>query len=312
VTVNRFWQMFFGTGLVKTSEDFGSQGERPSHPELLDWLAVEFREPSPAPYGSGSRTPWDVKAIIRLIVTSATYRQTSAVGPDCYARDPENRLLSRGPRFRLQAEFVRDQALALSGLLDRRIGGRSVSPYQPPGLWEELASREDSKNWTAQTYVQSHGRDLYRRSMYIFWKRTSPPPAMTTFDAPDRETCALRRSRTNTPLQALVVMNDPTFVEASRKLAERVLLEGGPSTSQRIAYLWKLATAREPTVAEQQILSDLLQQMMVRYERDPEAAAALLQVGESPCHPSLAKSELAAWTIVANAVLNLDQVLTRG
>jgi mono/diheme cytochrome c family protein len=312
VTVNRFWQMFFGTGLVKTSEDFGSQGERPSHPELLDWLAVEFREPSPAPYGSGSRTPWDVKAIIRLIVTSATYRQTSAVGPDCYARDPENRLLSRGPRFRLQAEFVRDQALALSGLLDRRIGGRSVSPYQPPGLWEELASREDSKNWTAQTYVQSHGRDLYRRSMYIFWKRTSPPPAMTTFDAPDRETCALRRSRTNTPLQALVVMNDPTFVEASRKLAERVLLEGGPSTSQRIAYLWKLATAREPTVEEQQILSDLLQQMMVRYERDPEAAAALLQVGESPCHPSLAKSELAAWTIVANAVLNLDQVLTRG
>lgn len=312
VTVNRYWQMFFGTGLVKTSEDFGSQGERPSHPELLDWLAVEFRQPTPAPLGSGGRTPWDVKALIRMIVTSSSYRQSSAAGTESYLRDPDNRLISRGPRFRLQAEFIRDQALALSGLLDRRIGGRSVSPYQPPGLWEELAYREDGKNWTAQTYVQSHGPDLYRRSMYIFWKRTSPPPTMTTFDAPDRETCTLRRARTNTPLQALVVMNDPTFVEASRKLAERVLRCGGSTFEARISYLWKLAVARQPTERERRVLEELLKRMLARYQQNPDAASALLSVGESPADTAWDKTELAAWTMVCNAVLNLDQVLTRG
>jgi hypothetical protein len=235
VIVNRFWQMLFGTGLVKTSEDFGSQGEPPSHPELLDWLAAEFLD--------GER-PWDVKRLLRLMVTSATYRQSSAVTAERHERDPENRLLARGPRRRLQAEFIRDQALAVSGLLDPRIGGTSVSPYQPPGLWEELASREDGANWTAQVYRQSHGPDLYRRTMYTFWKRTSPPPTLSTFDAPDRETCTVRRATTNTPLQALILLNDPTYVESSRKLAERMLREAGPSNADRIAFAFRLAIAR--------------------------------------------------------------------
>ncbi|MFO1091983.1 MAG: PSD1 and planctomycete cytochrome C domain-containing protein [Planctomycetaceae bacterium] len=216
VTANRYWQMFFGSGLVKTSEDFGSQGAPPSHPELLDWLAAEFM------HGAGPESrSWDVKGLVRLIVTSATYRQTSHASRELYARDPENRLLARGPRFRLQAEFIRDQALAVSGLLNPKIGGHSVSPYQPTGLWEELMSREDNDRFTAQKYVQSHGPDLYRRTMYTFWKRTCPPPTLSTFDAPDREVCTVRRGRTNTPLQALVLLNDPTYVEASRKLAER-------------------------------------------------------------------------------------------
>jgi hypothetical protein len=178
--------------------------------------------------GSGSKTPWDVRAILKLIVMSATYRQSSVVTPALHEKDPENRLLARGPRYRLQAEFIRDQALAVSGLLNREIGGKSVSPYQPPGLWEELMSRDDGKNWTAQTYVQDHGKDLYRRTMYTFWKRTCPPPTLATFDAPDRETCTVRRARTNTPLQALVLLNDPTYVEASRKLAERMMTEAKP------------------------------------------------------------------------------------
>ncbi len=312
VTVNRYWQMFFGTGLVKTAEDFGSQGERPSHPELLDWLAVEFREPSPAPLGTGSSGAWDIKALVRLIVTSATYRQTSSVGPQAYQRDPENRLLARGPRFRLQAELLRDQALALSGLLDRRIGGPSVYPYQPPGLWEELAYREDGKKWTAQTYVQSHGTDLYRRSMYIFWKRTSPPPTMTAFDAPDRETCTLRRSRTNTPLQALITMNDPTFVEAARHLAERILREGGASDQQRLAYLWRTALLCEPRGEQLDVLARLLDEQRAHFERQRAQAEALLGVGESPRDTSLDVADVAAWTIVCSVILNMDQLLCRG
>ena len=233
VIVNRYWQMYFGNGLVKTSEDFGSQGEPPSHPELLDWLAVEFRE-------SG----WDVKHIQKLIVMSATYRQSSVVTKELLQRDPENRLLARMTRLRLQAEFIRDQALAVSGLLNGEIGGASVSPYQPRGLWEELMSRADGDNWTAQKYKQSSGKDLYRRTMYTFWKRTCPPPSLTTLDAPDRETCVVRRSRTNTPLQALVLMNDPTYVEASRKLAERILTEGGKTVDDQLTFAFRLATAQ--------------------------------------------------------------------
>ena len=224
VIVNRAWQLYFGAGLVKTVEDFGSQGEFPSHPDLLDWLATEF-----------VCTGWDVKALHRLMVTSATYRQSSVVRPELVARDPENRLLARGPRFRLQAEFIRDQALAVSELLNGTIGGHSVSPYQPAGLWEELSAREDSKNWSAQSFVQSHGQDLYRRTMYTFWKRTSPPPSLITFDAPDRETCTVRRPRTNTPLQALVLLNDPTYVEAARKLAEQ-LLKQAKSDDERVSW----------------------------------------------------------------------------
>ncbi len=309
VAVNRYWQMFFGIGLVKTAEDFGSQGELPSHPELLDWLAVEFREPTA---GSGSGTPWDVKALVRMIVTSATYRQASTVHPELLARDPENRLLARAPRARLIAEFIRDQALAVSGLLDGRIGGASVSPYQPAGLWEELAYRDDGKNWTAQSYTQSHGADLYRRTMYTFWKRTSPPPTLITFDAPDRETCTVRRSTTNTPLQALVLLNDPTYVEASRKLAERILTEGPATTDDRIAFAFRLATARRPSAAETAVLRRVYDEQLALYRANAEAATKLLAVGESPRNEKLDAAELAAWTTVASMILNLDETVTKG
>ncbi len=301
VIVNRYWQIYFGTGLVKTAEDFGTQGERPSHPELLDWLATEF-------IVSG----WDVKHMQRLIVTSATYRQSSAVIPALAARDPENRLLARGPRMRLQAEFIRDQALAVSGLLNDEIAGKSVSPYQPAGLWTELSLRQDSKKWSGQFFVQSHGKDLYRRSMYTFWKRTSPPPQMITFDAPDRETCTVRRARTNTPLQALVLMNDPTYLEASRKLAERMMLEGGKSAEERIAFAFRLATARRPSAAEVQVLRRVFEQQLATYRDNPKAALKVLQIGEAPRREQLDAAELAAWALVASTILNLDEVLTKG
>jgi hypothetical protein len=301
VAVNRYWQMYFGTGLVKTAEDFGTQGERPSHPELLDFLATEF-----------IGCDWDVKKLQRLIVTSATYRQSSAVRPDLHAHDPENRLLARASRLRLPAEFIRDQALSVSGLLNGEIGGHSVSPYQPPGLWEELASRLDGANWTAQTYVQSKGRDLYRRSMYTFWKRTSPPPTLTTFDAPDRETCTVRRARTNTPLQALILMNDPTYVEASRKLAERILSEGGADAEVRIAFAFRLVTARPPRPTEVAVLRKVLDEQLAAYHRDTQAALKLLKVGEAPRQQKFQAAELAAWSVLASILLNLDETITRG
>ncbi|HEV3004467.1 MAG TPA: PSD1 and planctomycete cytochrome C domain-containing protein [Pirellulales bacterium] len=300
VIVNRYWQMLFGTGLVKTAEDFGSQGELPSHPELLDWLAVEFRE-------SG----WNVKQLLRTMVTSAAYRQSSAVTPELLANDPENRWLGRASRLRLPAELIRDQALAAAGLLDDRIGGQSVSPYQPPGLWEELMSREDGANWTAQTYVQSHGPDLYRRTMYTFWKRTSPPPTLATFDAPDRETCTVRRARTNTPLQALVLLNDPTFVEAARMLAERLLSEAG-STDERIALALRLVLARRPKENELAVLRKVYEQQLAVYRADRDGALALLSVGESPRNESFDAAELAAWASVSSVILNLDEAVTRG
>jgi hypothetical protein len=306
VTANRYWQLFFGTGLVKTAEDFGAQGERPSHPELLDWLAVELMSPK----AGATKTPWDVRALIRLIVTSATYRQAAAVTPELRARDPENRLLARGPRVRLQAEFIRDQALAVSGLLNREIGGRSVNPYQPAGLWQELASRADSGNWTAQVFVQSHGKDLYRRTMYTFWKRASPPPTLLTFDAPDRETCVVRRARTNTPLQALVLMNDPTYVEAARKLAERLMNEAD-STERRITLAFRLSTARRPNERELAVLAKVFAAQHAAFSKDAEAARKLLSVGESARNDRLPAAELAAWTMVANVILNLDEAVTK-
>ncbi len=303
VIVNRFWQMYFGTGLVKTAEDFGSQGEWPSHPELLDWLASEFIE-------SG----WDVKHMQRLIVTSAAYRQSSAVTPALLAKDPENRLLARGPRLRLQVEFIRDQALAISGLLNPAIGGASVSPYQPAGIWEELAYRADGKNFTAQEYSQSHGRDLYRRTMYTFIKRTAPPPSLVTFDAPDRETCTVRRARTNTPLQALILMNDPTYVEASRKLAERIMTEppAAASREDRIIFAFRLATARPPTLDELKLLRKVFDTQLATYRANTAAAVKLLSVGESPRDERLDPAELAAWTVVAQVILNLDETVTKG
>jgi hypothetical protein len=301
VIVNRYWQMYFGTGIVKTAEDFGSQGEWPIHPELLDWLATEF-------IGSG----WNVKAMQRLIVTSATYRQASAATPELLAKDPEDRLLAHAPRLRLPAEFVRDLALAASGLLNDSIGGHSVSPYQPTGLWEELMSRADGANWTAQVYKQSHGQDLYRRGLYTFWKRTSPPPSLITFDAPDREVCTVRRARTNTPLQALVLLNDPTYVEASRKLAERMMTEGGASADARIAFAFRIATARLPHPKEAAVLRRIFDAQLDVYKKDPEAARKLLAIGESKRNEQLDPAELAAWTMTASVMLNLDETITKG
>ena len=297
VTVNRYWQMYFGTGLVKTTEDFGSQGEQPSNPELLDWLATEF-----------VRTRWDVKGMQKLLVMSAAYRQSSRVTPELLERDPENRLLARGPRFRLPAETVRDNALAVSGLLKERTGGPSVFPYQPTGLWEDIAFGDV---YSAQHYSPSHGDDLYRRSMYTFWKRTSGPPSLITFDAPDREKCTARRLLTNTPLQALVLLNDPTYVESARSLAQRMLLEGGADPGKRIRFGFRLATARMPSSDEVQILRDLEEKSVAGFRHNPERASKLLRVGESSFNTKLDPVELAAWTTVASTILNLDETITK-
>ena len=297
VAVNRYWQMYFGLGIVKTSENFGVQGEPPVNPELLDWLATEF-----------IRIGWDVKAIQRLIVTSATYRQSSRITPVLLERDPENRLLARGPRMRLPAETVRDNALAVSGLLNKEIGGPSVFPYQPKGLWDELAFGD---GFSAQSFTPSTNKDLYRRSMYTFWKRTVPPPQLTTFDAPDREKCTARRALTNTPLQALVLMNDPTYIESARWLAQRAMTEGGKSVASRIAFAFRHATARMPSAKEAQLLRDLFQREIAHYRADKKASVDLLGVGESKWDSKLDASELAAWTIVASAILNLDETITK-
>lgn len=297
VAVNRYWQMYFGTGLVKTSENFGSQGEPPSHPELLDWLATEF-----------VRTGWDIKAMQRLIVSSAAYRRASNITPALLEKDPENRLLARGPRYRLPAEMIRDNALAVSGLLNSKLGGPSVFPYQPKGLWEEMAFGD---GFSMQTYEQSHGEDLYRRSMYTFWKRTSPPAQLTTFDAPDREKCTIRRTATNTPLQALVTLNDPTYIEAARTLAERVLKVPKRTPAQRAASIFQLATARPAAKSEIAVLTSLAKDRHAYFRRTPEEATALLSNGESEYDKKLHPSELAAWTMVASAVLNLDETITK-
>lgn len=297
VAVNRYWQLYFGEGLVRTSENFGLQGERPTDPELLDWLATEF-----------IRTGWDVKGMQRLIVTSATYRQSSAVAPAMEQRDPENRLLARGPRFRMPAEMIRDQALAVSGLLVPKIGGPSVRPYQPAGLWEEIAF---GGNFTAQKYVQDHGDALYRRSMYTFWKRTCPPPALQAFDAPEREFCMVRRSVTNTPLQALVLMNDPTYVEASRKLAERIRTEIAATPPDRVRYAYRLVLGRPATGDEVRVLTSVYEAQLAKFQKDEAGAKKLLSVGESPRNERIDQAELAAWTNVCNVILNLDEVITK-
>lgn len=297
VTVNRYWQKFFGTGLVKTAEDFGSQGESPSHPELLDWLAVEFRE-------SG----WDIKAIQKLIVMSGTYRQSSHVDPQKYKLDPENRLLARGSRFRMDAEMVRDNALYLSGLLVERVGGESVKPYQPKGLWNAVGYT----NSNTANFTQDHGEKLYRRSMYTFWKRTSPPPTMSIFDAPSREACTVRRERTNTPMQALALMNDKQFVEAARLFARRILTEAGQSDREKIVWAFRSATSRMPDEREIGVIEELLAKYRDKYQQQPDQAEALLQVGEYPRAESLDLQQHAAWTMIANLILNLDETITKG
>jgi hypothetical protein len=297
VAVNRFWSQYFGIGIVKTVEDWGTQGEPPSHPELLDWLATRF-----------IKSGWDVKAMQKLIVTSATYRQAARYTPELIERDPENRLLARGPRSRLPAEAIRDNALSLGGLLVDKIGGPSVMPYQPAGLWDDVIV---GANYPGTKYVQGHGDDLYRRSMYTFWKRTCPPPALSAFDAPDREYCQLRRPLTDTPLQALVLLNDPTYIEASRKIAERMMRDGGSTPETRIAFLFRLATAHSPATDELTVLSNTFSRQLERYKEDPNAAMKLLAVGESKSDAKLDPPELAAYTAVASMVLNLDEVITK-
>jgi len=297
VAVNRLWEMHFGAGLVRTPENFGTQGERPTHPELLDWLATEF-----------IRIGWDQKAMHRLIVTSAAYRQSSRTTPELRERDPENRLLARAPRVRLPAELIRDQALAVSGLLVPKIGGPSVKPYQPPRLWEEIAFGGD---FTAQTYVQDHGENLYRRSMYTFWKRTSPPPSLQAFDAPEREFCMVSRSTSNTPLQALVLMNDITYVEAARKFAERLLTETRATPKDRVYIAFQMALTRPAKPTELKALVDLYEAQLARYQKDRPSAEKLLAIGESPRDAKLDVAELAAWTGVCNVILSLDEAVTR-
>ena len=293
VTVNRLWQQVFGTGLVKTVDDFGTQGESPSHPDLLDWLAVELIE-------SG----WDLKHVLRLMVTSTTYRQSSHATPEQYRLDPENRLLARGSRFRMDAEMLRDNALAISGLLVERLGGPSVRPYQPPGLWEDVTYDSNA------SYEQQGGSSLYRRSLYTFWKRQSPPPSMLAFDAPTRETCTVQRSRTNTPLQALALLNDITFVEAGRKLAERAIRAGGDESAVA-RFLFRSATARPPAESERQILLRVYRDQRNAFRRQPDDALKLVSVGESNRDESIDPVELAAWTSIAGMVLSLDESISR-
>jgi mono/diheme cytochrome c family protein len=293
VTVNRFWQMYFGTGIVKTVEDFGSQGEWPSHPELLDWLATEFVS-----------TGWNVKALQKLIVTSAAYRQSSKATPDLLQRDPDNRLLARGPRVRLPAETIRDQALFDAGLLAEKRGGPSVKPYSPPGLWKEISMQD-------MDYVQSHGADLYRRSLYTFWKRTIPPPEMINFDAANRETCVVRETRTDTPLQALNLMNDVTYIEAARALGQRMIKEGGATSDVRLRFGFRLVTGHFPSPAEQAVLSGSLQFHRAYFDGKPKQAAEYLSQGELPADPKLDPVELAAYASVASLLLNLDEVITK-
>jgi hypothetical protein len=298
VAVNRFWQQCFGTGLVKTAEDFGSQGEPPSHPELLDWLAVQLREGG-----------WNVKKTMKRLVMSAAYQQSSKVTVDRLAKDPANRLLSRGPRFRLDAEMVRDQALAVSGLLVEKLGGPSMKPPQPSGLWEAVGYTASN---TAKFVPDTGVEKVHRRSLYTFWKRTSPPPQMNTFDAPSRESCLVRRERTNTPLQALLLLNETQYVEAARALAERALREGGSNAEARLAFLFRLATARPPDRCEVVELLSAYNDHRNAYDRNVEAAKKLIAVGESKPDPALNPCELAAWTMVANLILNLDEVITKG
>ncbi|MFN0198800.1 MAG: DUF1553 domain-containing protein, partial [Planctomycetaceae bacterium] len=295
VAVNRFWQQHFGVGIVETAEDFGSQGEWPSHPELLDWLAVRFIE-------SG----WDIKAMQRLIVTSATFRQSAKILPVHLDRDPENRLLTRGPRHRMEAETIRDNMLAISGLLNRQIGGKSVRPYQPDGIWEAVAFTGSN----TMIYKRDEGNALFRRSMYTFWKRTAPPPSMTTFDAPSREACTVKRARTNTPLQALALMNDEQYIEAARHLAQRMLTEAGQTPQDKIRFAFRLATSRTPTERELAIFEELYQSHKAEYDAHPDDALKLVTVGTSTRNEQLNVPDLASWTMIANLILNLDETIT--
>ncbi|MFM7834348.1 MAG: DUF1553 domain-containing protein, partial [Planctomycetaceae bacterium] len=297
VIVNRLWQQLFGAGLVRTSEDFGVQGEVPSHPELLDWLALEF-----------VRSGWDVQHMLRLMASSAVYRQSSVVTESLRQRDPDNRWLARGARFRLQAEFLRDQALCVSGLLVRKVGGPSVKPYHPAGLYEQVTAGSGTN-----VYVEGQGEDLYRRSLYTYWKRSVPHPAMLLFDAPFREACTLRRSRTNTPLQALNLLNDPTWIEAGRMLAGRMLAESaaGADLRSQLRYGFRLVLIREPEERELEVLRLGYERVLGEFRASPGEAEALLRVGAARSGTGTAEVELAALTVTAGVILNLHETVTR-
>ncbi len=323
VQVNRIWQQLFGTGLVKTSDDFGSQGEVPSHPELLDWLSVSFREGVSAnEKGVAPSHPWDQKGLLKLLLMSATFRQRSGleVGQPAaeiaatktalqrlHALDPENRLYARGPRFRLDAEQLRDNALYVSGLINLQVGGRGVMPYQPPNLWEPVGYQ----NSNTRFYMQDHGPALYRRSLYCFLKRTAPPPFMSNFDGPNREQFCARRDRSNTPLQALQLMNDVQHFEAARGLAERTIREGGATAEDRITFLYRTVLSRRPDATEIKLLLQALATQQDLFAKDATAARRAVQTGESKPKDVAAPAETAAWTLLANLLLNLDETVTR-
>ena len=334
VAVNRLWQMLFGNGLVKTSEDFGVQGDLPSHPELLDWLAVEFAGELSAESGesrgrkdesgstevplssSGSRLStldsrlrFDIKRTLRQLVTSATYRQSSRIDEALLARDPDNRWLARGPRFRLSAEMIRDAALASSGLLVESLGGPSVKPYQPAGLWEELSA--ETVPGPFSVYVQDHGASLYRRSLYTYQKRTVTTPGLALFDASSRDFCRVKLPRTNTPLQALNLMNDVTYLEAARVLAERALQNGGASAESRITWAFRRVLSRPPSDTELSVLVRGFDRRRKGLEQQPAAALQALRVGESPVNPHLAPNELAALSATISVLFNIDEFVER-
>jgi hypothetical protein len=291
VTVNRWWAMLFGNGLVKTVNDFGSQGEWPSHPELLDWLAADFMK------------DWDVKRAIKQMVMSATYRQSAKAAPHLIERDSANRLLARGPRQRLDAEIIRDNALSIAGILNPKLGGKSIKPEQPPGTWE-------INEMGGYNYDKSKGADLYRRGLYVYWRRSTVYPSFITLDAPTREFCSTQRAKTSTPLQSLVLMNDPVFVEAARAFAQRILKEGGPDDAARLRYAWRLALARSPRDGELAILAKALESQLATFSQDKPAAASLVKVGDLPKPAELDDAQLAAWTAVSNVLLNLNETIT--
>ena len=290
VAVNRYWAMLFGEGLVPTQEDFGNQGYLPIHPELLDWLAVYFME-----------NGWDIKGILKKMVMSATYQQESIPGELAIEEDPENLYYSHFPAHRFSAEVIRDQALAASGLLVRKIGGPSVYPYQPAGLWEALAIRNETR------YVQQHGDSLYRRSLYTIWKRSSPPPAMLNFDAPDRYFCVVRRQKTTSPLQSLVLMNDPQYVEAARVLGERMLREGGSDASAQITFAFRALLSRLPSQEEQSLMQELYEAERSDFQRNPEQVDKWLSTGEYPVDDNLDRTQLATCAVIASTIMNFDE-----
>jgi hypothetical protein len=292
VAVNRFWQHYFGIGLVATADDFGLQGAWPSHPALLDWLAIAFMQ-------SG----WDMKQMHRLIVTSATYRQSSARSPDQYQRDPENRLLARGPRFRLAAEQIRDNALTISGLLYEKLGGPSIYPSQPAGLLEEKGQLQYHPTW-----ITSVGRDAYRRGIYVYWKRMNLYPSLATFGAPTRERCTVRRPQSNTPLQALVLLNDPVYLEAARHFADQILSQGA---AEQLDYAMRRCLSRPPTSEERDRYTQFLNRQIDRYQQHQDEARELLDEEEMPGEPTAELAGRAAWTLLASVLLNLDETMSK-